>query len=173
MKSSIIFTKACDYHPTSIFHPTYQSYSRLNGLSNRHSLPFATPYSDNPSISDELISTIDDNNQTIHTPKHKRQKHNTDTNIQSQSDDLTIEKSHNKNNICNEKTQSSQTNQPKVGFTEDTPVAFENLSKSSKDLHTWHHKLNHMSMTTLQDLARHGSTCQLPKCSACQLGKQR
>jgi hypothetical protein len=36
-----------------------------------------------------------------------------------------------------------------------------------------------MNMTTLQDLTRHGflpshlATCQLPKFSACQLGKQR
>jgi hypothetical protein len=59
---------------------------------NRHSLPFATPYSDNPSIIDKLISTTDANNQPVYTPKHKRQKHNTDTNIQFQSNDLTIEK---------------------------------------------------------------------------------
>eukprot|EP00957_Ditylum_brightwellii_P044128 3348432-Ditylum_brightwellii.AAC.1 len=61
----------------------------------------------------------------------------------------------------------------------DQDVKFENLSKSGKDLLTWYHKLNHMNIQTLQDLARHIflpyhlSQCERPLCSACQLGKQK
>ena len=42
---------------------------------NRHSLLFATPHSDNQSISDELIPYLDHHYETDHQPINKRTKH--------------------------------------------------------------------------------------------------
>ena len=119
---------------------------------NKHALPFATPYHNNTSIDEELISARDEDN-----PSDYKSKQNIETTNQNHNDvgisNIQIETNHK----SNAKKESSQFNQHKVEHNEDTGVTFENLSKSSKDLLTWHHKLNHMHMNTMQDLARHGS----------------
>ena len=61
----------------------------------------------------------------------------------------------------------------------DEPISFDNLSPSTTELLSWHHRLNHMNFNTIQVLAKAGflpphlATCSQLLCSACQLGKQK
>eukprot|EP00957_Ditylum_brightwellii_P168068 12794817-Ditylum_brightwellii.AAC.1 len=62
---------------------------------------------------------------------------------------------------------------------DDQDLKFENLSRSGRELLTWHHKLNHMPFQTIQNLARQGflpyhlTRSERLMYSACQLGKQK
>eukprot|EP00957_Ditylum_brightwellii_P203578 15335280-Ditylum_brightwellii.AAC.1 len=101
----------------------------LSLYTNRHSLPFSTPYStETPSIPNELISNSE-MTQINDINTSKKRKHQDIIPI------ITLPKNEN---------------------TDEQDVKFESLSKSRKELLTWHHKLNLVNIKTVQDLARSG-----------------